>query len=586
MFRPLHATPLHSERRREPSSNPAVPGTADSHVEVLAANERFQSGDQGGFLAGAAAQTALCQALPMRKAGGRTRDTGAAIASALVALALLGVPATGTAAAATRSPAPLISGFRANPGVIGSLGGSVTVGASVTGASTCRLTGTNALAGVSQTFSCGPGAFRRSLSVPSNGGTAPVTSMLVLSAVGSGNTSATTSVTVDAQSCSNLVPYANLSSCSIQSTTPTPLDLEGINLKGADLVDATLTDVDLTGSNFTDADLAGAALSAVDLTGAKLMDTNLGTSTLSGVNLAMVDLSGATFTGATTDDILQNGYSGAVVSGGIRGIPAVLPVGWAVVDGYLIAPWAGLVDADLSGVDLVGLDLPGANLNGANLSDADLAGDDLASCAMPGADLSGADLDGASAQNANLVNATAENTNFSNVSLVGGQLEGADFQGSTFTEADLVGVSVSDTNFKGTHLFKVATGGIFGAPSKLPIGWRFVDGYFVGPWADLGDSSNLAGADLSGLDLTGIDFGPLGLALGTTSLVNANLSHTNFTRANFHNADVDGANLTGANLTRAAFLGASLNGVLWSDTICPDGTNSDNDGGTCDAHLT
>ena len=38
--------------------------------------------------------------------------------------------------------------------------------------------------------------------------------------------------------------------------------------------------------------------------------------------------------------------------------------------------------------------------------------------------------------------------------------------------------------------------------------------------------------------------------------------------------------LTGANLT-----GANLTGVTWSSTTCPDGTNSNNDSGTCSGHL-
>jgi hypothetical protein len=41
------------------------------------------------------------------------------------------------------------------------------------------------------------------------------------------------------------------------------------------------------------------------------------------------------------------------------------------------------------------------------------------------------------------------------------------------------------------------------------------------------------------------------------------------------NADLGGATLAGAN----------VNGVTWSNTLCPDGTNSTADGGTCAGHL-
>ena len=41
------------------------------------------------------------------------------------------------------------------------------------------------------------------------------------------------------------------------------------------------------------------------------------------------------------------------------------------------------------------------------------------------------------------------------------------------------------------------------------------------------------------------------------------------------------ANLTDANLSGASLVGANLNKVTWSNTTCPDGTNSDLDGDTC-----
>jgi len=51
--------------------------------------------------------------------------------------------------------------------------------------------------------------------------------------------------------------------------------------------------------------------------------------------------------------------------------------------------------------------------------------------------------------------------------------------------------------------------------------------------------------------------------------------------------DEDGAtaNLADANLTGADLTGAELAGVSWSDTTCPDGSNSDAVGGTCANNL-
>lgn len=75
------------------------------------------------------------------------------------------------------------------------------------------------------------------------------------------------------------------------------------------------------------------------------------------------------------------------------------------------------------------------------------------------------------------------------------------------------------------------------------------------------------------------------------------LSNSNFTGARFNNAVMLGANLQNTNFTNADFTNAdlryttnistaTLTGVIWSNTICPDETNSDNNGNTCIGHLT
>ena len=82
-------------------------------------------------------------------------------------------------------------------------------------------------------------------------------------------------------------------------------------------------------------------------------------------------------------------------------------------------------------------------------------------------------------------------------------------------------------------------------------------------------NANLMFANLTGADLTG------------ANLSNADLSHANFTAANF-----TAANLTGANLDASTGMStATLTGVIWNRTTCPDGSNSRAHGNTCVGHL-
>ena len=81
-----------------------------------------------------------------------------------------------------------------------------------------------------------------------------------------------------------------------------------------------------------------------------------------------------------------------------------------------------------------------------------------------------------------------------------------------------------------------------------------------------------------------------GASFVDSQLQGANLQHGTYTNASFAGANLQGANLQGTNLTGASIAGATLRGantqaVTWSNTTCPDGTNSNNDSGTCQGHL-
>jgi uncharacterized protein YjbI with pentapeptide repeats len=105
----------------------------------------------------------------------------------------------------------------------------------------------------------------------------------------------------------------------------------------------------------------------------------------------------------------------------------------------------------------------------------------------------------------------------------------------------------------------------------LPTNWILVDGYLIGPGADL-EGADLTGANLTSADLTGV-------TSGLISNPPASLP-TNWILVDGYLIG-PGADLTDAELNGADLRDADLTGVIWSNTTCPDGTNSDTDGDTC-----
>jgi len=120
-------------------------------------------------------------------------------------------------------------------------------------------------------------------------------------------------------------------------------------------------------------------------------------------------------------------------------------------------------------------------------------------------------------------------------------------------------------------------------------------------WSVAEDGTTL-GVDWRGCDKRRIDMrGPgFGGSEMTALLVNADLRGTDFTGAYLLGVFMGGSNVEGANFTDANLTGSNLQGaniVTWQqaqdyahlglqetifdNTICPDGTNSDDVGGTC-----
>ena len=96
-------------------------------------------------------------------------------------------------------------------------------------------------------------------------------------------------------------------------------------------------------------------------------------------------------------------------------------------------------------------------------------------------------------------------------------------------------------------------------------------------------------ADFQGRSLQGLDF-------RFVELQNARFQKSRLNQVNFRGVDLSGADFSGAtltdvelssaNLTGVNFKGVKLDGVqvkgaVWSETTCPTGISSDDNGGTC-----
>ena len=230
-----------------------------------------------------------------------------------------------------------------------------------------------------------------------------------------------------------------------------------------------------------------------------------------------------------------------------------------------------------------------------DLQDSDLSNFDYSGVAW---DFSGIDFRYADMSTSTMRNINLSYSNLSYANFAYSVLDGVDFSNANLDHANL-----QNTSMRG-----VISGGIVGADLVLPADWKLVQGFLIGPFANLSHksvnninlagvklmyaqlayanlaSSQLQGADLSGSDARGADMSytnMTGATLRWSTLMWSNFSFANLTGANLSGAFLAGANFHGANLSGADLTGADLTGVIWQDTICPDGTNSNTHNQTC-----
>lgn len=188
----------------------------------------------------------------------------------------------------------------------------------------------------------------------------------------------------------------------------------------------------------------------------------------------------------------------------------------------------------------------------------------------------------------------------------GGSVLVSNLVGANLDGAVMVGWDLSNKDFTNAH-FGLATIG-----SSDLTGATFTGAHFNG--------GRLHHLDFSGHDLTGVVFDDgimSDMDFSGANLTNAQIGtglftaiNTNFSNANLTNADIqwgfyDDVDFTNANFSGAEFIwdsnsdfrftrvnftgvdltGFNISGIVWNDTICPDGTNSNSHSNTCAGHL-
>jgi uncharacterized protein YjbI with pentapeptide repeats len=230
-------------------------------------------------------------------------------------------------------------------------------------------------------------------------------------------------------------------------------------------------------------------------------------------------------------------------------------------------------------------DLTNCKMNGVTIPGSELPGDAMQHSNFTGASLNGATIGVGNAEE------TLRDTNMTNASMVGVTVGGT----TTFDSASLPGAILKNSIIGGTDDFVAAdlTGdnlkNVQIPTSSFSLAFQFATlaGASLRGASIAGDESfnyaNMNGADLSGAAISANDaFSTFALTPPpTTSLVGASLAGATISGSDdFRFADLTGADLTGAIVTGSN----NFQGALFSNTTCPDGTNSDNDGGTCVGH--
>ncbi|HEX8389966.1 MAG TPA: pentapeptide repeat-containing protein [Candidatus Saccharimonadales bacterium] len=233
-----------------------------------------------------------------------------------------------------------------------------------------------------------------------------------------------------------------------------------------------------------------------------------------------------------------------------------------------------LANAELMDARLMYLSLDRVNFSGSNLGSARLNGSSLVKANFSKAILSTTVFDFVDARQAN----------FSDITEMYVSSRAGDFAGSDLSRS--TNIRLEGGNFSDAKFFKSSVSGITDA-NLTNVDFRTT--IFI-PSSTFINRSNLTNANFSKVEFNGrVDFASNDLT--RTNFAGAKFIATddeNYTE--FNGSVMKATNFRGVRFENVVFQGVDmtstqLTGTTWKNTICPDGTNSDNNGATCLGHL-
>ena len=389
-------------------------------------------------------------------------------------------------------------------------------------------------------------------------------------------------------------------------------------------------EVNLSGFDLRDADLSNAILSYADLSGSDLSGADLSGSIIRGANFINATITGTNFEGAIYDEhtfwysgwndkdrdgILDEGRVPNQIKEKMVYIGPESNLDGVNLDGRLeLSFWPAQTIDEIVFPGSIPANLSHSSLRGTSISDIDIG---LTLTNFSYADLTDADLS----------NSTLFLNDFSN----------ADLTGINFSHTELRYTDLSGAELISMELYEISALALLGCPATLPDGWLCISDprmevrdcpisesgedreeyvqlmgdllnsfdlsycpYFIlGPMSDFGywiENVDLTGLDLSvmppetirAVNLSGCPSSLFEGYICTGGAIfgpNVRLIDADFSGIDLSMIDLSGSIVAGVNLSNADLGGAILDDIYWENTICPDGTNSDDNGDNCANNL-